>query len=124
LERRVKFEEAISAKRRGWHSPFRTICEAGFWKPMRQERGAFAPWRLSSASVGDTARRSVCGRWACGLKRSLHAAERETEANLERRQQFLAAVAAVPPEKLKFLDESGVTTQMTRWWGRAPKANV
>src|ERR1039458_1986822 len=28
LERRVKFEEAISAKRRGWHSPFRTICAA------------------------------------------------------------------------------------------------
>jgi transposase len=24
-------------------------------------------------------------------------------------------------EKLKFLDESGVTTQMTRQWGRAPK---
>lgn len=30
-------------------------------------------------------------------------------------------MAAVPPEKLKFLDESGVTTQMTRLWGRAPK---
>src|ERR1019366_1544268 len=46
LERRVKFEEAISAKRRGWHSPFRTICAAGFWKPMRQEREAFAPVEL------------------------------------------------------------------------------
>lgn len=30
-------------------------------------------------------------------------------------------MAAIPPEKLKFLDESGVTTQMTRLWGRAPK---
>ncbi len=30
-------------------------------------------------------------------------------------------MAAVPPEKLKFLDESGVTTQMTRLWGRAPR---
>src|ERR1035438_10783704 len=69
LERRVKFEEAISAKRRGWHSPFRTICAAGFWKPMRQEREAFAPWRHSSASVGGTARRSVCSR--CAAARSV-----------------------------------------------------
>jgi transposase len=30
-------------------------------------------------------------------------------------------VATIPPEKLIFLDESGVTTQMTRLWGRAPK---
>jgi len=61
-----------------------------------------------------------CGRWACGSKK-LHATERDTEANLERRKQFLATVAAIPTEKLKFLDESGVTTQMTRLWGRAPK---
>jgi len=27
----------------------------------------------------------------------------------------------IPAEKLKFLDESGVTTQRTRAWGRAPK---
>jgi transposase len=27
----------------------------------------------------------------------------------------------IPPEKLIFLDESGVTTTMTRQWGRAPK---
>src|ERR1035441_7909665 len=68
LEGRVKFEEAISAKRRGWHSPFRTICAAGFWKPMRQEREAFAPWRHSSASVGGTARRSVCSRCAAARR--------------------------------------------------------
>ena len=30
-------------------------------------------------------------------------------------------MATIPPEKLIFLDESGVTTQMTRLWGRAPK---
>jgi transposase len=30
-------------------------------------------------------------------------------------------VATIPPEKLKFLEESGVTTQMTRLWGRAPR---
>ena len=54
-------------------------------------------------------------------KKSLHAAERDTEANLKRREEFLATVAAIPPEKLIFLDESGVTTTMTRMWGRAPR---
>jgi hypothetical protein len=37
--------------------------------------------------------------------------------------EFLAAVATISPEKLKFLDESGVTTQMTRLRGRAPRAS-
>jgi transposase len=54
-------------------------------------------------------------------KKSLHAAERDTEANLKRREEYLATVAAIPPEKLIFLDESGVTTTMTRMWGRAPR---
>jgi transposase len=54
-------------------------------------------------------------------KKSLHARERDTEKNRQRRQEFLAAITAISPEKLIFLDESGVTTQMTRLWGRAPK---
>ncbi|MGA3373863.1 MAG: hypothetical protein ABSC48_19135, partial [Terracidiphilus sp.] len=36
-------------------------------------------------------------------------------------EEFLATVVAIPPERLIFLDESGVTTSMTRQWGRAPK---
>ena len=62
-----------------------------------------------------------CGRWASGVKKTLHAAERDTEANRKRREEYLRTVQAIPPEKLIFLDESGVTTQMTRQWGRAPK---
>ena len=62
-----------------------------------------------------------CGRWACGVKKSLHAVERDTDATRKRREKFRAAIAAVTAEKLKFLDESGVTTQMPRRWGRAPR---
>jgi len=54
-------------------------------------------------------------------KKSLQAAERDTEANRQRRQEFLTRILAIPPEELIFLDESGVTTQMTRLWERAPK---
>jgi transposase len=51
-------------------------------------------------------------------KKSLHAVERETEANRERRQQFVARIQSISPERLIFLDESGVTTSMTRLYAR------
>ena len=51
-------------------------------------------------------------------KKSLHAAECDTEANQKRRQEFLEKVRATPPERLIYLDESGVTTQMTRRYAR------
>jgi len=54
-------------------------------------------------------------------KKSLHARERDREENRQRREEFQEKLRTVPTEKLKFLDESGVTTQMTRAWGRAPK---
>jgi len=53
-------------------------------------------------------------------KKSLHAQERDTEANRQRRQAFKETLRTLAPEKLIFLDESGVTTQMTRARGRAP----
>lgn len=49
----------------------------------------------------------------------MHAVERDTEANQRRRAEYAAAIAAVAPERLIFLDESGVTTSMTRLYGRA-----
>jgi len=51
-------------------------------------------------------------------KKSLHAIERDTEANRERRQEFLQRIRSIPPERLIYLDESGVTTSMTRLYGR------
>jgi len=51
-------------------------------------------------------------------KKSLHATERDTEANRRRREEFVERIRSVPPEHLIFLDESGVTTSMTRLYGR------
>lgn len=51
-------------------------------------------------------------------KKSLHAGERDTEEN-RRRQVFPKTIARIRPERLIFLDESGVTTQMTRTYARA-----
>lgn len=52
-------------------------------------------------------------------KKSLHARERDTEANLKRREEFTAKIRTIAPERLIFLDESGVTTSMTRLYARA-----
>ena len=52
-------------------------------------------------------------------RKSLHAAKRDTLENLIRRQEFLAAIAKVEPKHLVFLDETGLTTSMTRLYGRA-----
>jgi transposase len=51
-------------------------------------------------------------------KKSLHAAERDTEVNRQKRKEFVETVRSVPPEHLIFLDESGTTTSMTRLYGR------
>src|ERR1039457_3302851 len=47
-------------------------------------------------------------------KKSLHAVERDTEANQKRRAEFLEKIYSTPLDKLIFMDESGVTTSMTR----------
>lgn len=54
-------------------------------------------------------------------KKSLHAVERDTEENRKRREVFLDRLRSIAPERLIFLDESGVSTQMTRRYARAPR---
>jgi transposase len=51
-------------------------------------------------------------------KKSLHASERDTEANRQQREEFVAHIRTIAPERLIFLDESGVTTSMTRLHAR------
>ena len=54
-------------------------------------------------------------------KKSLHAAERDTEGNRLRREAFVETIRQTAPEDLIYLDESGVSTQMTRLYARAPR---
>src|SRR5271154_1064036 len=56
--------------------------------------------------------------WPAAEKKSLHAIERDTEANRKRREEFVEHIGSIPPERLIYLDESGVTTSMTRLYGR------
>ena len=54
------------------------------------------------------------------LKKSLHATEHDTEDNRQKRKVHLQTLAAIPPEDLIYVDESGVSTQRTRLSTGAP----
>jgi len=51
-------------------------------------------------------------------KKSLHAQERDTEENRKRREEFVEVIGRIDLDRLIFLDESGVSTQMTRLYAR------
>jgi transposase len=54
-------------------------------------------------------------------KKTLHAQEQDSPRVQEQRQAFQKKLAAVDPDHLVFVDESGTTTAMTRIYGRAPQ---
>src|SRR3954466_9132597 len=54
-------------------------------------------------------------------KKSPHASERDTPEVQEERREFTEEVESIEPERLVFVDETGVTTAMTPSYGRAPK---
>jgi len=106
-----RFTEVVKERLRGWLREQADLTEMEL-----RERLASSGVLASKSRVGQVLRQMGERR-----KKTLHAAERDTEANLKRREEYLAAVASISPERLIFLDESGVTTSMTRQWGRAPK---
>lgn len=52
-------------------------------------------------------------------KKSLYAQKQDSERNHVRRQAWREALNRIDAKRLLFLDESGVTTEMTRRYGRA-----
>jgi hypothetical protein len=53
------------------------------------------------------------------LKKTLHASEQEREDVKRKRELWMLLLPSLDPDKLVFLDESGVKTNMTRLRGRA-----
>ena len=56
-----------------------------------------------------------------GVKKTVHAAEQSREDVKQKREEWKEFQKTVDPDKLIFLDESGVNTGMTRLYGRALK---
>jgi len=66
-----------------------------------------------------------CGRrWigsACLIKKTLRAAEQERPDVAAQRRLWQASRRFIDPERLVFIDETGVNTKMARLYGRAPR---
>lgn len=59
--------------------------------------------------------------WAAAQKKSQHAAEQDRPDVAAARAEWRANQAALDPERLVFIDETGATTNMTRRYGRCPR---
>ena len=79
---------------------------------------------IASAPVAPSARRLcavACSGLGCGeKKKTLRAAEQDRPEIQAERAAFLARVSAIAPERLVFVDESGVLTNLVRLYARAP----
>jgi transposase len=82
-------------------------------------------WRRAPAGAGALRRcAGRCGAWAGRAKKTIRAAEQEERADVAaERAAWRAAVAAgqLAPQRLIFVDESGIDTRMTRRFARAPR---
>jgi len=58
---------------------------------------------------------------AAAQNKSLHAQEQDTPQNRQRRQAWQEQSKRIDPRQWVFVDESGVTTEMTRRYGRVPR---
>jgi len=59
--------------------------------------------------------------WGLSYKKTLHAREQAREDVQQARDRWIEEQPALNPEHLKFIDETGVTTNMTRRYGRSPR---
>lgn len=87
------------------------------WFPARSDVGRITGQAESRGRgiAGANAHLAPCKEAeAASEKKSLHAIERDTEENLKRCEEFVARIRTISPERLIFLDESGVTVSMTR----------
>ena len=81
---------------------------------------------LALGSAGSAPQRADHGTPAhrsgiAAQKKSLHASERDTERVQQARAAYQEEIAALAPQRFKFIDESGVNLAMTRRYGRAPQ---
>ena len=75
--------------------------------------------RVAAESEYRSAMEPVARAGAALKKKSLYAAEQDTAASRRRRSVWREQVRRIDPERLIFLDESSVATEMTRRYGRA-----
>jgi hypothetical protein len=78
-------------------------------------------WRNAPAGHGSAGRpcAAPCGGSGCGVKKTLRASEQDRDDLQQERAVFCERVRQLDAKDLVFLDESGITTAMTRLYARA-----
>ena len=78
-------------------------------------------WRHAAGANGSAGRpcAAPCGGSGCGAKKTLHASEQDRADIQAERAVFCERVRQLDPKELVFIDESGITTAMTRLYARA-----
>lgn len=80
-------------------------------------------WRRAAGANGLAGRRCAapCDGSGYGAKKTLRASERDRADIQAERAVFCARVRQIDPKELVFIDETGITTAMTRLYARAPR---
>ena len=78
-------------------------------------------WLLEQVSISVQRLSAVLLEMRLHRKKSLHAPEQDTESGKQKRRASYERIAGIAADRLVFLDESGVTTDMTRRYGRAER---
>ena len=82
-------------------------------------KGANGAYGEAGGGTAGTAQSSNPRDGVTSKKKSLHAAEQDTVAGRLKRECWRTETSGIDPAKFIFLDESGVTTDMTRRYGRS-----
>ncbi len=91
------------------------------WPTTGPDPSGTAASTVEPAKIEDQRGAAVDGASRAGpaaKKKSLYAAEQDSEAGQIRRSRWREETSQIDPARLIFLDESGVTTEMTRRYGR------
>src|SRR4051794_3393013 len=80
-------------------------------------------WRPAPGGGGSADRpcAALCGGSSCGAKKTLRASERDRSDIQAERALFCEQVRQLDPKQLVFIDQTGITTAMTRRCARAPR---
>ena len=80
-------------------------------------------WRNAAGECGSAGRccAALCGGSGCGAKKTLRASEQDRADIQAERAVFCEWVRQLDAKELVFLDETGITTAMTRLYARAAR---
>src|ERR1044071_4417846 len=80
-------------------------------------------WRQQPRAAGQPASPvpGAAAAWAAAQKKTLRASERDRADIQAERAVFCEQVGQLDPKELVFIDETGITTAMTRLHARAPR---